>query len=132
MTPDNWDPPDHERTYYRHTMTGDLGWLVRRDGKDYIKYDRPSHIMERPFRDQDWIAEREHRPLTRLQLAQVAFEADKRLCFFLGLHDQSRREWLSLKDEQRIAWSSAGPPNKGGRQELYQAVMAALARYAGK
>lgn len=132
MTPDHYDPPDHERVFYRHTTTGDLGWMVRREGKDHIRLDRPSHEIVRLFKPADWIEEREHRPLTRLQLTQIAFEADKKLCFFLGKHDLARREWLNLKDEDRIAWSQHGPGSGGGRRELFDAVMSSLARLAGR
>lgn len=132
MTPDHFDPPDHERVFYRHITTGDLGWLVRRDGKDCIRFDRPSQEIVKLFKESEWILEREHRPLTRLQLCQVAFEADKRLCFFLGKHDLARRDWLMLKDEDRIAWSQRGPGPGTGRRELFQAVMSVLERHAGR
>ena len=132
MNADNWDPPDHERVFYRHSTTGDLGWLVRRDGKDCVKYDRPAMDIVRPFRADEWIAELEYRPLTRLQLVQVAFEADKKLCYFLGRHELSRRQWLNLSENERIRWSTNGPPDTGGRQELFQAIMASLERYAGR
>lgn len=132
MKGEHWDPADHEKIYYRHTTTGDLGWLVRREGRDCIRFDRPSHEMVRVFKEDEWIAEREHRPLTKYQLTQIAFEADKKLCFFLGLHSEARRDWLSLRDEDRIRWAEKGPPPRGGRRELWQAVMASLERFAGK
>lgn len=132
MKGDHWDPADHERTFYRHATTGDLGWMVRREGRDCIRLDRPAQEISRPYRESEWIAEREHRPLTKLQLVQIAFEADKRLCFFLGKHDLARREWLSMKDEQRIAWADKGPPAGGGRPELFAAILKVLERYAGK
>jgi hypothetical protein len=129
---DHWDPTDHEKTYYRHITTGDLGWLVRREGKDCIRLDRPSQEITKVFREADWVPTTDYRPLTGYQLAQVAYEADKKLCFFLGKHDQARKDWLMLKDEERIAWRQKGPPRGGGRQELFKAIMATLERYAGK
>ncbi len=130
MNQDNWDPLPHERAFHRHSTTGDLGWLVRREGKDCIRLDRPAQEIVRPFRPDEWIVEREHRPLTKYQLAQVAFEADKKLCFFLGHHDLSRREWLALKDEPRIAFTNNGPGGKGPRQQLFNAIMSVLEIYA--
>lgn len=128
----HWDPADHERLFYRHVTTGDLGWLVRREGHDCIRLDRPAQEITRLYKEVEWIPEREHRPLTKLQLVQIAFEADKRLCFFLGKHDLARREWLSMKDEQRIAWSENGPGPGGGRPELFRAILKTLERFAGK
>lgn len=132
MKADHWDPAEHERTYYSHMTTGDVGWMVRREGKDCIRLDRPNHEIIRPYRQDEWQPELQHRPLTKYQLLQVAFEADRKLCFFLGKHDIARREWLSLKEEDRIKWGQFGPGSGSGRRELFNAVMAALERYAGK
>lgn len=129
---DDYDPPGHERVYYRHTITGDLGYLVRREGKDYIRLDRPAQDISKPFLAAEWIAEQEYRPLSRMQLVQIAFEADKKLCILLGLHDEGRKQWLNLRDEERIAWAAGGPPAKGGRKAVFLALMKALEEHAGR
>jgi hypothetical protein len=122
----HWDPADHERSYYRHVMTGDLGWMVRRDGKDCIRLDRPNQEIVKPFREQEWIPEHEHRPITRLQLVQIAYEADRKLCFFLGLHADARKEWASMREQDRLRWAQHGPGAGPGRQLLFTRIMAAL------
>lgn len=132
MKGDHWDPAEHERTYYSHMTTGDLGWMVRREGRDCIRLDRPAQEIVRVYKEDEWRPEREHRQLNRYQLVQIAFEADKKLCFFLGKHEVARKEWLSMRDEQRITWAQNGPGAGSGRPELFQAIMKCLERYAGK
>ncbi len=130
MKADHWDPADHERSYYRHIMTGDRGYMVRRDGKDHIRWDRPSQEITRPFREGEWIPEREHRPMTRLQLIQIAYEADRKLCFFLGLHSEARREWNAMHERDRLDWAARGPGAGPGRAAMFQAILDTLGRYA--
>ena len=130
MKADHWDPKEHERTYYRSMSSGELGWMVRREGVDCIKLDRPAQEIVQRYDPAKWAPEAAHRPLTKYQLAQIAFEADKRLCFFTGRHDLARREWLSMKEEDRIRFTQLGPGLGPGRRELFKAVMAALERFA--
>jgi len=132
VSANHWDPAPHERTYYRHALTGDLGWLVRRDGAEHILLDRPGQEIAKPFKPGEWTVEAEYRPLTRMQFAQVAFAADKALCLALGKHLLARREWLSMRDEDRIVFMQMGPRAGGGRQELFEAIMASLERYGGR
>lgn len=125
--PAHWDPPMGERVYYRSTVTGDKAYLVRREGKDHIKLDRPMEDICRPFKPTDWIKEESHAPLARAHIVQVAFEADRRLCPFLGLHLEARKEWLSLRDEERIQWLEDGPKTKNAaRRRLWKQIMVAL------
>lgn len=128
--PGNYDPPKGERKYYRSSVSGDLAYLVRRDGKDHIKLDRPMEDICRPFRPDQWIEEKSHAPLARAHIVQVAFEADKRLCPFLGLHLEARKDWLSLRDEERIQWLSDGPKTKDPiRRGMWKHLMEALEPY---
>lgn len=133
--PDHWDPEKDARVYYRRTCrdgSGERGWKVRRNGRDMIRLDLPErgNPMEeeaaiRPFNPAEWSIEKDFRPLTRLQVAHIAFEMDKRLCLYLGLHDAARKEWISLKDEQRIAWRDKGPRNPKIRAIMWKKVMKA-------
>lgn len=126
LTPDHWDPPEHERQYFRSAQTGDRGWLVRRDGKDYMKLDRKAEVIERLYREGEWIEEApEMADFTAIQIAMVTFEADKALCKQLGDTKKARREWLNLLDEQRIQWMNDGP-QEPRRKRLYQAVKKAM------
>ena len=125
----DYDPPKHERKYYRHGTTGDLGWLVLRDGKDWIRLDRGEGADEhlRPFRRLDWIEEHEHREMSQAHIARVAFEADKALCMALGMHERGQLDWMKLSDEARIKWVDRGPPMSHAlRRRLYDSVRFAL------
>lgn len=116
-----------ERVYYRDVRTGDRGYMIEEDGKKCIKLDRPMHSVVRVYREQDWAADRETRPLTEAQCAQVAFAADVLLCKFLGYQALAKREWLLLKDTERIQWVQEGPP-VGIRQTLWRETMNLLAK----
>lgn len=139
MTGD-WDPREHERKYVRHTTTGDLGYLVRRDGEDKVRLDRGPNEVIIDFRPNDWKEETTHYPMSRAQLAQVAFEADKKLCLYLGFHRLAKRNWLNLSEEDRIEFVKNGPCGKVEaaratkaqlkRQMLWAGVMSALADLA--
>jgi hypothetical protein len=119
-----------ERVYYRHFRDGNRGYLVERDGQQCIKLDRPNEDIVRPFKDAEWLPERENRPCTKAQITKVAFEADKALCGALGMFVEAKREWLNMKEPKRIAWmaGAASPPSelRGLRKELYQRIMALL------
>lgn len=125
-----WDPPAQAREWYRHVKEGKHGWKVYRDHRPHIKLDNKQLDVCIIYREQDWIADTEHRPLTKFAIAKVAFEADKALCIAMGLVDKSKREWLNLRDENRQAWIEKGPrgstPEDRTRQSLFQAVMKEL------
>lgn len=126
--PREWDPPEHERTYYRSANDGQLGWLVIREGRQMIKLDRGSQDLCVRYNASDWLLEREHRPLTRVQAAQVAYEADIKLCLLLG-DFEPRRQWNMLPEERRITFANSGPPAKPAvRAHLFKGIMRNLER----
>ena len=125
----DWDPAPQEREWYRNVGTGDLGWVVRRGGAQKIRLDRASEEIIRALNG-EWMPENEHRPMTIAQLAQVAFEADRRLCWFVGLAENAKKEWADLNDDQRIMWMQTGPTKHPIRRELYEAVTGALRKHS--
>lgn len=125
--PAEFEPEEDQREWYRDRDSGDLGWLVRREGKSMIRLDRPMQEIIKPFRKNKWELEKQSRPMNKFQVTQVAFEADRKLCLVLGLHDKARREWLSLSDNQRIEWEREGPTSPLSRMTLYRAIKKALA-----
>lgn len=109
-------------------MTGDLGFLIERDGRQFIKLDRPNQEILRPFNAQtshEWQPDAVRRPLTNYQIGMVAFAADKALKAALGLHDTTKNEkaWLDLSDSQRRLWMEKGPVVDPVRASLYKAIM---------
>jgi hypothetical protein len=125
LTTDNWDPAPTEREWFSHRHSGDRGYKVRRNGQEHIKLDRPAEDITQPFKAHVWEPDQEYRPMTAAQVAQVAFAADKALCFFLGKHEAARREWASLSDKQKQFWMLKGPQDVQ-RRELYAGVFASL------
>lgn len=134
MASDNWDPEPAHKEYYRHKLTGDLGWLVRRDGRECIRYDRgdfDQYIAVR--RDDkgiiDWQPEAPPAPLNDYHVGMIAFVADNELQRHTG--DLGRvKKWLDLREEDRHRWIRQGPPEDSGmRRNVYDAIRTALEPY---
>ena len=127
--PVNSDPPVRERVYYRHSQTSDRGWLVLRDGKQAIRFDRGA-VDQWTHNVKDWNLEHvETAKYNDMQIAQVAFEADKKLCWALGLTDLANREWSKMPEELRVKWLKAGPPATAlERVGLYKAIKEELSK----
>lgn len=127
VTAMDWDPPEAGRTYYRHAGTKDLGWMVRRGGRQMIRLDRGPHVeVLRPFTESEWVPDKEHRPLNRIQVAKVCFAADKELCMALGLHKEGKREWIDLSQEDRKHWMHDGPATPKVREVVFERIRDAL------
>lgn len=131
----NEDPKPEERQYARHAQTGDLGWIVKRDGKDMMKYDRPGQDLVVPFmRNGDgepigWKLEGKPAPMTPFQVSMVAYAADRELDRFLG-NVRRPKAWIDLHEDRRREWASDGPGDATGpRQELFEGIMKALEPY---
>lgn len=122
----HWDPTPAERRYFRHTSTGDLGYVVRREGKDCIRLDREMQEIIQPFRDGQWVEEREFKPFTLHQVAQLAFAADCALCRMMGKHKEAKAEYMTLPEKVRIDFMQNGPGEGGLRSELFKAIMKTL------
>lgn len=120
---------DESKTYYRHRLTGDRGYLVERGDKTFIRLDRPAEVIERPFVIGEWIEEFELRNFTEVQMATVAFEADKKLCLFLGLPGEASAVWLNMSEQKRISFMREGPKAPAIRCELWESIMTVLRKY---
>jgi len=133
--PEPEEPP--HRTWFKRNSDGQLAYLVTDpDDEDgpHMRLDRAMQDIRIPIRlNRDgsipadfpgWTAvpDRELRQLTVGQVAQIAFAADKALCFLLGMPDAMRRDWMSLSDEQKRDWVRRGPVNDSRRRRLYAAV----------
>ena len=126
------DPPPNKREYYLHLETGDRGYLVTRDGKPAIKWDR---AMARDTTHEllKWKKMADEVPLFSMhQIAMVAFVADKEVCRALGQVDIAHRQWIDLSDKQRRDWMLDGPKAKTGpRRAVYSAIVKAMGDKSG-
>lgn len=122
----NWDPAPNERAYYRSVGNGDRGYLVRRNGIDSVKLDRPMQDIVRPFKEHEWAPEKEQRPLNPIEKARIAYAADQELCRAIGLIRGSRKTWLDISDDMRIQWTNDGPERPEIRVKLFAMIMECL------
>lgn len=117
------DPP--EKRWYKRVSDGQLGWMVEVNGKDVIRLDRGKSEELVPYRDSIWQPVDSDRPVTRQQVARIAFDADRQLCRQLALHGEARIEWASLTDKARISFVKDGPPaDPPMRRKFYEHIMA--------
>lgn len=115
------EPQKETRVRYRNIEDGNAGY---REG-NVIVLDRPNERIEFPYHEQLWMVDKETHPLSKMQLAMVAYAADAALCRVLNQRHLNDGEWLNLGDKKRIAWVNKGP-QKGTRGALYAYVMQAL------
>lgn len=125
-TPADWEPELWQRIYVRHAQTADLGYLVRRGGRDVVRLDRPNQEVIRDYEPRMWVTETAYRPVSHVQVVQVAFAADQMLLKALGEHDKARKGWHELSEKQRKAWLEEGPVNPPKRAELYKVIVRCL------
>lgn len=119
------DPSLAERVWYRHKQTGDRGYAVKRDGRDAIRKDRPAHD-DFTFNVAEWAPDVEKMDkFSAVQIAQVQFEADRKLCWALGMPELAKREWLDLTEKARLKWMKDGPVN-ADRARLWKAIGATM------
>ena len=122
-----WDPEPNERTYYRSQGSADRGWLVRRDGIDCIRLDRPMQDISRPYKAHEWLPEKEQHPLAPIAKAKIAFALDHELCQAIGLIKNSRKGWLDLTDDKKVEFMERGPAaGPDIRLKMYALVMEGL------
>lgn len=123
---EDYTPTPDERVWYRRASDGQKGYFCRRGGKDYILLDRPMEEVLLPFRKREWISDSQTRPLTKAQVAFIAFEADKAMCQVLGQFELARRDWQMLRDQERLDFIKDGPDATGPRALQWRALMGYL------
>lgn len=113
----HWDPIEEEKTYYRNEQSGQLAWVVRREGKEFMRLDRPSEEILLPCRrnaegcPSGWKEEARPRLLGPGVIGRIAFEAYKALCGATGKAMRAKMEWLSLSEAARHDFIVRGPKN---------------------
>lgn len=122
--PEDWEPAPKERQFVRHVDTGELGYLVRRQGQQKVRLHNEGQEILRAWVPGNWTPEVVRRELSKFAIARVAFEADKALCKELGLHGVARRIWDKLTEAQRMAFVKDGPTGamSSRRRIVYLAI----------
>ena len=123
----DWDPLPGKRTYYRHATDGQLGWMVRRGGREMIRLDRGEAEHLRHMVEGEWVPDKEHRPLNKAAVAKVCHAADRELCMALGEHGKAQKEWHDLTQEEKREWMLEGPASPVIRAVIYARIKDALA-----
>ncbi len=121
---DHWDPKPHERKYYRSSVDGQRGYLVRREGKDCVRLDRPMEELISQL-DGSWILDAKLHVMSPHAAAKIAYIADQALCKATGEYG-AKEEWIDLRDKERIRFRKDGPDVGGFLDEFFKGIMALL------
>lgn len=108
----------------RSTRDGQLGKIVESaEGGLAVRLDRREEMLV-PYRPQTWVPD-ERAKFTAMQIARVAYEADRALRLVMG--EYGVKDFVSLKDAERVA-TMKGPvaPDGSVRRLLFKAVSMAL------
>jgi hypothetical protein len=115
----HWEPKPDERKYYRNPVDGQRGWLVRRDGKDCIRLDRPMEDLCVSMAG--WKEDRQAHVMSPHAAAKIAYIADQALCAATGEYFP-KKEWIDLADKERIRFMKDGPDVGGFRDEFHLGI----------
>ena len=134
MSQETWDPQPGNREFFRHRLTGDLGWLVRRENREAMKRDIVGvdsyTLIRRDDKGQiiDWNPEAPPAPLNDYHVGMIAWVADQELQRHMGEVGRLRH-WRDMKEEERSRWIRQGPEGGGIRDDIYRAIRGALEPY---
>lgn len=111
-------------TRVRNVTTAQLGWIVENEaGQLAVKLDRRELTIV-PYSPGQWHEDGE-RPIAPIQVARIAYEADRALRAVEGAYGV--KEWTHIPEPERIRWLQ-GPPRDASKARvgLYKAVMGAF------
>lgn len=107
------------KKWYRHRQSGQRGYLVETPEGPKIRVDNEAMEIIRPI-SEGWDEEAELPPINDRQIRIVAFEADRALCQMLGMYGEARKEWIDLRDEERLKWIAKGPPERSDIGSIFR------------
>jgi hypothetical protein len=92
-----------------------------------VRLDRGPHREQvLPYRPNEWMDDT-RRDLTAMQIARVAYEADKALRTVMG--EYGVKDWIGLKEPEHHRWVSKPPLGTDEtRAKLHTAIVEALRR----
>ena len=124
--PDNYDPDPDKREWWRNNATGEKGYLVRRNGVEKVRLDRPQEEILRSFKGNAWTIDRDLKPLMLHTEAQMCHVIDQKLLVNLGYHDEADREWHELSEPERIRFMREGQQGLREQDQQFDAIMKVL------
>jgi hypothetical protein len=129
----DWEPKPSERVYYRSKHDGQRAYLVKRNGVDMLRLDRPMEelLVDMAKDGGGWEKDSQSYPVSAHQAAKIAFVADRALCAVLGERFEAREDWINLHEKERIRFMEDGPDVDGPRDTLFLAIMGALKELTG-
>lgn len=111
----------------RSVKDGQLGFLTEtEDGTLAVRLDRRVDARVVPYVAREWVPDAEAK-LTPIQVARVCHDADRAMRLALG--EYGVKDWLSLREPERIDWVNKGLPKDVPplRRKVYDAIKKALA-----
>jgi hypothetical protein len=130
VTSVDWEPKPSERVYYRAGLDGQRAYVVKRNGEECLRLDRPGEELIRAL-DNTWKPDSQTHPMTPHQAAKVAWAADKALCAAIGEFQESKNQWINAPERERIRFMEEGPDADNVRDRLFLAVMGCLKELTG-
>lgn len=124
-----WDPEPHRREWYSEVRTGDEGWMVVRDGVKTIRLNRPNQVIEREYRESEWVRQEAAKLMTPADLGYICYQAH---CALLLKMQSGKRPkpWMEMTAEERMVFVEVGPTGKLSRA-LFAAIREALKDQVG-
>lgn len=117
------------REYYHHHQTGDRGYLVYADGDIKMKYDRGPQGAVVEWKKHEWVKEHQHFPMSKMQIAEMAYIVVCRWFYYNHQIPKSKRSWGTLREEERIHFMKNGPKDEDAKK-FFDAVMKVGEEYA--
>lgn len=81
--------------------------MIEREGAKFIRLDRTSQTIEKPYKESEWIEESPHRPLLPHHLTRIYFEAEKHLLVALGDPQGRNMDWEMMVNRDKNIYRQA-------------------------
>lgn len=113
---------DAQRRWVRSAVDGQLGYLVEDGGGVRVRLDRPREEIYKRYDPHQWPDAEDTRDLSKMQIARITYEADRAYRLACGEAASVVKDWISMKDEERIQWLKRGRAMPPVRHNLRAAI----------
>jgi hypothetical protein len=120
---------DEEKTWVRHHVSGDRGWLEDNPdepGVASVRLDRGGVATYRRYKagpkgfSNEWPLDKDRRPITSYQVALCCYALDAE--FMRAVKHGKAKDWIDLHQDMRNKWLKDGPEKDPTRKALFKAV----------